>query len=66
MLAYKFDVGFVVAFRPNQKWRPPEDHSIVRLLPPGDDRKAQYRFKSVVSGQERVAQEDQLQLRKAA
>jgi hypothetical protein len=66
MSAHKFDVGVVVAFRPAQKWLGSEDYRVVRLLPPGDDMKMQYRLKSVVSGQERVAREDQLQLQRAA
>jgi hypothetical protein len=66
MLAHKFEVGVVVAFRPIQRWLPSEDYTVVRHLPAGEDRRAQYRLKSIVSGQERVAREDQLRLRNAA
>jgi hypothetical protein len=63
MLAHKFDIGVIVVFRPVSKWLPREDHEVVRQLPSGDDGHVQYRLKSVLSGQERVAPEAQLQLR---
>jgi hypothetical protein len=63
MLAHKFDIGVIVFFRPISKWLPRENYEVVRQLPPGDDGNLQYRLKSHLSGQERVAPEAQLQLR---
>jgi hypothetical protein len=63
MLAHKFEIGVIVGFRPISKWLPRESYEVVRQLPRGDDGNVQYRLKSLLSGQQRVAPEAQLQLR---
>jgi hypothetical protein len=61
MPAHKFEVGIVVAFKQLTRWLPPDEFQVVRHLPLGDDGAAQYRLKSLLTGQERVAREEHLQ-----